>query len=150
MRPQSRRKEPRARIGLDVSSRVSEVTSAAYARSVYLSERDGRRCPDLCHVEVRDQILGALAGVVCLVRRHLPVELLELRLPPCCPAASPSQVAALGRTGRRAGRTASRPRCRPWPPGRRLSALSARCSGCCYRPLVRKLAGSSGSSGVAR
>lgn len=24
---------------------------------------------------------GALAGVVCLVRRHLPVELLELRLP---------------------------------------------------------------------
>lgn len=38
--------------GLDVSSRVSKVTSDAYDRSVYLSERDGRRCPDLCHVEV--------------------------------------------------------------------------------------------------
>ena len=67
--------------GLDVSSRVSKVASAAYDRSVYLSERDGRRCPDLCHVEVRDQALGALAGVVRLVRRRLPVELLELRLP---------------------------------------------------------------------
>lgn len=67
--------------GLGVSSRVSKVTSAACDRSVYLSERDGRRCPDLCHVEVRDQALGALAGVVRLVRRHLPVELLELRLP---------------------------------------------------------------------
>lgn len=78
-----------------------------------------------------------------LVRRHLPAELLESSSP-CCPAASPSQVAALGRTGRRAGRTASRPRCRPWPPGRRPSALSARCSGCRYCPLVRKLAGSSG------
>lgn len=31
--------------GLDVSSRVPKVTSAAYDRSVYLSERDGRRCP---------------------------------------------------------------------------------------------------------
>ena len=38
--------------GFDVSSRVSKVTSAAYDRSVYPSERDRRRCPDLCHVEV--------------------------------------------------------------------------------------------------
>ena len=69
------------KLGLDVSSRVPKVTSAAYDRSVYLSERDGRRCPDLRHVEVRDQAFGALAGVARLVRGHLPVELLELRLP---------------------------------------------------------------------
>lgn len=45
---------------------MPKVTSAAYDRSAYLSERDGRRCPDICHVEVRDQVLGALAGAVCL------------------------------------------------------------------------------------
>ena len=67
--------------GLDVSFRVSKLTSVAFDRFVYLFERDGRRCPDFRHVEVRDQALGALAGVVGLVRRHLPVELLELRLP---------------------------------------------------------------------
>lgn len=37
--------------GLDVNPGVSKVTSTDYDRSVYPSERDGRRRPDLRHVE---------------------------------------------------------------------------------------------------
>lgn len=77
MRHQSYMRVKKAPISLenrdpDANFRPPKLTSVAFDRSVYLLERDGRRRSDLCHVEARDQVLGALSGMVRPVRRHLP------------------------------------------------------------------------------